>query len=145
MAIEREARAMRLSPHVLRFSICSSTGRRAFFAGRYSEALSWAEAAIQSAVNYIPDISRSSRGALSGISGSCKAMARLRKTSPSYAFQSQGRIPTRRAEDCDRWVEGMRSRAARMNAEQCAASAYCFSSDGYPEGFWPCIGCAGPS
>ena len=58
VAIEREARAMRLSPHDPQiFNMQAATAAAHFFAGRYAEALSWAEMSIREQPDYIPSTS----------------------------------------------------------------------------------------
>jgi tetratricopeptide (TPR) repeat protein len=53
-AIQRVARAMRLSPQDFQFfNMQTATAGTHFVAGRYAEALSWAEAAVRSNQNYI--------------------------------------------------------------------------------------------
>ena len=112
VAIERAARAMRLSPHdPLIFSMQAATAAAHFFAGRYAEALSWAEMSI--------------RGQPDSIHSTCVAAAALRspgtrrqRAKPWHAcvrLTPELRIsnlrdlwPIRRAEDFDRWAEGLR-------------------------------------
>jgi tetratricopeptide (TPR) repeat protein len=112
VAIEREARAMRLSPQDPQiFNMQSGTAAAHFFAGRYKEALSWAETAIQSQSDYIPSTSvAAAAAALSGnLSAAAKAMARLRQIDPELRLSNLKDVfPIRRAEDFDRWAEGMR-------------------------------------
>ena len=112
VAIEREARAMRLSPHDPQiFNMQASTAAAHFFAGRYPEASSWAETAMQSQPDYI--LSTSVAAAAAALSGNhaaaAKAMARLRQIDPELRLSNlKDFFPLRRAEDFDRWVEGMR-------------------------------------
>jgi tetratricopeptide (TPR) repeat protein len=67
-AIQRVARAMRLSPQDFQFfNMQTATAGTHFVAGRYAEALSWAEAAVRSNQNYILSNSMvAASGALAG-------------------------------------------------------------------------------
>ncbi|MBC8012975.1 MAG: adenylate/guanylate cyclase domain-containing protein [Methyloceanibacter sp.] len=112
VAIERAARAMRLSPHdPLTFIMQSATSAAHFFAGRYAEASSWAEMSIREQPSYI--VSTSVAAAAAALAGNHaaagKAMAHLRQIDPELRISNlKDLIPIRRAEDFDRWVEGMR-------------------------------------
>ena len=112
VAIEREARAMRLSPFDPQiFNMQASTAAAHFFAGRYVEALSWAETAIQSQPDYIPSTSvAAAAAALSGNqAAAAKAIARLRLIDPALRISNlKDFFPLRRPEDFDRWAEGLR-------------------------------------
>ena len=112
VAIERAARAMRLSPHdPLIFIMQAATAAAHFFAGRYAEALSWAEMSIREHPDYIPSTSvAAASGALAGNHAAAgKAMARLRQLMPELRISNLKDLwPIRRAEDFDRWAEGMR-------------------------------------
>jgi tetratricopeptide (TPR) repeat protein len=112
VAIEREARAMRLSPHDhLTFNMQSATAAGHFFAGRYPEALSWAESAVRENPNFI--LSRSLAAASSALVGNQaaaeRALVRLRELIPKLGISNlKDLFPMRRLEDFDRLAEGMR-------------------------------------
>ena len=111
-AIECEAHAMRLSPHdPLTFSMQAGIAAAHLFAGRYAEALSWAERSIREHPDYIPSTSVAvAAGALAGNhAAATKAMARLRQLMPELRMSNLGDLfPIRRAEDFNRWAEGLR-------------------------------------
>jgi TolB-like protein len=112
VAIEHEARAMRLSPHDPQtFNMQAGTAAAHFFAGRYPDAWSWAETAMQSQPDYI--LATSVAAAAAAFSGNqvaaAKAMARMRQIDPELRVSNlKDFFPLRRAEDVDRWAEGMR-------------------------------------
>jgi TolB-like protein len=112
VAIERFARAMRLSPQDPQiFNFHMGTAAAHFFAGRYAEALSWAEKAMREQPNYILSTSMAAAsGALAGrLAEAEKAMARLRQLDPTLRLSNlKDLIPVRRSEDFAKWVEGMR-------------------------------------
>jgi tetratricopeptide (TPR) repeat protein len=111
-AIEREMRAMRLSPQDTQiFSMHAATACAHFFAGRYAEAYSWAEMAIGENANVVlsPRIAAAS-GALAGRREDAhKAMARVRQLDPDLRLSNlKDLFPVRRSEDFVKWEEGMR-------------------------------------
>jgi len=112
VAIEHETRAMRLSPHDPQlFQMQAATAFAHFFAGRYSDAVLWAEMAL---------VERSSHvSATRALAASCamagrqeqasKAMARLRDLDPALRVSNlKDVIPVRRAEDFNRLAEALR-------------------------------------
>jgi TolB-like protein len=111
-AIERGARAMRLSPRDPQlFMMHTVTAAAHYFAGRYPEAASWAEEALREN----PD----NLGALRYLAASCamigrqeqaqKAMARLRELDPMVRLSNLKNLITfRRREDFAKWSEGLR-------------------------------------
>ena len=111
-AIEREAHAMRLSPHdVFMFSMLGATAAGYFFAGRYDQALSWAEKAIQTRQSFIaPNIVAAASAALSGNEMAAeKALTRLRLLLPEIRLSDLHEfIPTRLPDHSNRLVDGMR-------------------------------------
>jgi adenylate cyclase len=111
-AIERLARAMRLSPQeTLFFNMQAATAHAHFIAGRYAEALSWAEAALRQCPEHTT--------ALRVLSASCaflnrpeqarKAAARLSQLDPRLRISNIGYlVPYRRPDDLAQLAEGLR-------------------------------------
>jgi adenylate cyclase len=112
VAIEREARAMRLSPHdTFTFNMQSATAAGHFFSGRYAEASSWAETAIQARPDFVPPniMAAASAAFLGNQPAAAKAMARLRQLIPELRISNlKDLLPIRRAEDFSLWTEGLR-------------------------------------
>jgi hypothetical protein len=82
-----------------------------FFAGRYAEALTWAETAVREQPNLMFAICvAAASAALGGRSAEAqKAMARLRELDPSLRMSNlRDFFPTRHDEDFAKWEEGMR-------------------------------------
>jgi hypothetical protein len=111
--IERVMHAMLLSPHdPLAFSMQCAIGSAHFFvAGRYAEALSWAEMAARGK----PDLLLASclaaaSAALVGRSAETqKAMTRLRGIEPAFRISNlRNVIPYLRSEDFANWSEDLR-------------------------------------
>ena len=111
-AVEREARAMKLSPQDPQiFNMQAGTAAAHFFAGRYAEALSWAEMSMREQPESVNSTSvASASGALAGNHEAAgKAMARLRQLMPDLRISNlKDLFPIRRTEDFDRWTEGLR-------------------------------------
>jgi TolB-like protein len=112
-AIEREVRAMRLSPHDPQiFNMQAGSALAHFLAERYGEALSWAEMSILSRPDYIP--SRAVAAASAALLGNqtaaaTKAMTHLRQLAPELTLTNLKELfPIRRPEHVNRWAEGMR-------------------------------------
>ncbi len=111
-AIERLVRAMRLSPlDPLSFVAQTAFAHAHFFAGRYEDAASWAERALQDH----PDYQLSLRifvaaNALAGrLEVAQQAAKRLRELDPALRISSLGdRFPLRRAEDLAKFADGLR-------------------------------------
>ena len=112
-AIERFARAMRLSPldpRVMAFR--GATAFAHFLLGRYDEAASWAAMALQDNPDYQPGLRMAA--ASNAMAGrpeqSHKAMARLRQLNPALRVSTLKNVlgPYRRAEDLSRLEEGLR-------------------------------------
>ena len=113
LAIEHVARAMRLSPQDPQiFNAQAAMASAHFLAGRYAEALSWAEMAVREQPNhFIANCMAAASSALAGrIPEAQKAMARLRQLDPDLRMSDlRDLFPIRRAEDFARWADGMRS------------------------------------
>jgi len=111
-AIERETQAMRLSPNDPQiFNMQAAIACGHFFAGRYEEALLLADASMREQPDSVHSTSvAAASAALTGNSaGAAKAMASLRRIMPELRLSNlKDLYPFRRAEDFDRWVEGMR-------------------------------------
>jgi tetratricopeptide (TPR) repeat protein len=112
-AIERFARAMRLSPLDPRVaSMRSGTAYAHFFLGRYDEAASWAAMALQDNPDFQPGLRvAAASNAMAGRPEQAhKAMARLRQLNPALRVSNliDVRGPYRRAEDLARYGEGLR-------------------------------------
>jgi TolB-like protein/class 3 adenylate cyclase len=112
VAIERFARATRLSPQdPVIFAMHTGTAAAHFFAGRYAEALSWAETAVREQPNHISATCvAAASGALAGrLAEAEKAMARMRQLEPALRISNcTDLIPVRRPEDIAKLVEGLR-------------------------------------
>ena len=112
-AIERFARAMRLSPFdpsLLRMR--SGTAHAHFFLGRYDEAVSWAAKALQDNPDYQPGlrIAAASNAMAGRLERANKPVARLRQLNPTLRVSTLKDVlgPFRRAEDISRYEEGLR-------------------------------------
>ena len=112
-AIERFARAMRLSPLDPRVtSMRSGTAFAHFLLGRYDEAASWAAMTLQDNPDYQPGlrIAAASNAMAGRPEQAHKAMARLRQLNPALRVSTLNDVrgPYRRAEDVSRYEEGLR-------------------------------------
>lgn len=111
-AIDRIARAMRLSPHDPRiFEMQTAIACAHYLAGRYAEALSWAEAAARGQPNFASTLRiLAASYAMAGRQEHAqKAMARLREHDPALRISGlKDRFPIRRPEDIARWEAGLR-------------------------------------
>jgi TolB-like protein/class 3 adenylate cyclase len=112
-AIERFARAMRLSPLDPRLtSMRNGTAFAHFLLGRYDEAASWAAMALQDSPDYQPALRQAAASnAMAGRPEQAhKAMARLRQLNPALRISNLKDVlpPIRRAEDLSRYEEGLR-------------------------------------
>jgi TolB-like protein len=113
LAIRHFTQSMRLSP-LDPFIYLATTGIAGvhFFAGRYDEALSWAEKALQESPNYHTALRYSAASsALAGrLEDAQKTMARLREIDPDLRVSDLRDMipPVRRPEYYARWVEGLR-------------------------------------
>jgi len=113
LAIERFARAIRLSPvdpTVGRMR--SGTAYAHFLSGRYDEASSWAAMALQDNPDYQPALRQAAASnAIAGrLEQAQKAMARLRQLNPALRISNLKDVlgPYQRAEDFARYAEGLR-------------------------------------
>jgi tetratricopeptide (TPR) repeat protein len=112
-AIERFARAMRLSPLDPRVTgMRAGTAHAHFFLGRYDQAASWAAMALQDNPDFQPGlrIAAASNAMAGRPEQAHKAMDRLRQLNPAPRVSSLKDLlgPYRRAEDLARVEEGLR-------------------------------------
>jgi hypothetical protein len=103
---------MRLSPNdpEVLFYTQTATAYAHFFAGRYTEALSWATMAMRQRPNFVISISvAAASGALAGrMAEAQEAMARLRPLEPTLRMSKlKDLFPIRRSEHFASWAEGM--------------------------------------
>jgi TolB-like protein/tetratricopeptide (TPR) repeat protein len=113
LAIERFARAMRLSPlDPWLMGMRAGTTFAHFFLGRYDEAASWAAMALQDNPHYPPGlrIAAASNAMAGRPEQAHQAVARLRQLNPALRVSNlkDVRGPFRRAEDLSRLEEGLR-------------------------------------
>ena len=112
VALEHITRAMRLSPRDPYFFGMQAVAAFAhYFAGRYDEASSWAEAALQDAPNFHQALRMAAAGhALAGrLEIAQKAMGRLRQIDPDLRVSNLFELtPLRRAQDMASYQEGLR-------------------------------------
>ena len=112
VAIEHQARAMRLSPlDPTLYHMRVGTAFAHLLAGRFDEASSWAERAFREEPNYHPAaIVKSARNALAGRTDEArKAMQRLRQIDPTLNISNlKDRHPIRRPDDLTRFADGLR-------------------------------------
>jgi len=110
--IERVSRALRFNPydpHI--FSMYSAMAMAHLFAGRFRNAMSFAQSAMREQPNTLVATSAAaSSSALAGeIGEATKAMARLRQLDPSLRLSNlDGLLPIRRPADFATWSEGLR-------------------------------------
>ena len=111
-AIERHARAMRLSPlDPNMFQMQSGTACALLFLGRYDDASKWAEKAFHGQQNYLPAaLFMAASHALAGRPEEARpALERVRQIDPTLRLSNfRHLIPLRRAQDAAILVEGMR-------------------------------------
>ncbi len=112
-ALERFARAMRLSPLDPRMSgMRAGTAQAHFLLGRYDEATSWAAMALQENPDFQPALRQAAASnAMAGRPEQAqKAMARLRELNPTLRVSNLKDVLSsyRRAEDLLRFQEGLR-------------------------------------
>jgi tetratricopeptide (TPR) repeat protein len=112
VAIERHARAMRLSPLDPNiFQMQAGTACALLFLGRYDEASVWAEKALRGQLNYLPAaLFAAASHALAGRTEEAQpAMKRVRQIDPTLRLSNFTHlIPLRRAQDAAILVERMR-------------------------------------
>lgn len=111
-AIEHLARAMRLSPFdPYMFDLQAGTAFAHFFAGRFNEAMAFAETATRSQPSYTPSLRvLAASNALAGRQEAAqRAMARLLERQPNARISNiTETISFRRPEDLAVWTEGLR-------------------------------------
>ncbi|MCI0430076.1 MAG: CadC-family transcriptional regulator [Rhodospirillales bacterium] len=112
VALQYVARAIRLSPHDPQiFNMQAAAASAHFFAGRYSEASSWAEMAVRDNPYHMMSSSTAAAShALAGrLAEAQRALARLREIDPALRVSNlHDFAPVRRPEDLDRLAEGLR-------------------------------------
>ena len=103
---------MRLSPQdPQQFGMKIAMAWAHFFACRYEEAFSWAQAAVREQSNFFMAIAvNAASAALAGkTEEAAKAMARLRELNPTLRVSNlKSFMPIYRAQDFERWTEGLR-------------------------------------
>ncbi|QIG46566.1 adenylate/guanylate cyclase domain-containing protein [Nordella sp. HKS 07] len=111
-AIDRVSRALRLNPtDPHSYSMYGALAHAHFFAGRFTEALSWAEMAVREKPDFLlPGCMAAASSALAGrIADARRAMGRVHQLDPSLnASNLQFLFPLRRPEDLARLAEGLR-------------------------------------
>jgi tetratricopeptide (TPR) repeat protein len=111
-AIERVTRAMRLSPQDSQlFNMQTAMAHAHFLAGRYVEALSWAEAAVRGHPNYaFANCAVAVNAALAGRPEVAeKTMTRMRQLQPQLRVSDlMEMFPFRKPEHRAKWLEGLR-------------------------------------
>jgi TolB-like protein/Tfp pilus assembly protein PilF len=112
VAIERVSRALRLSPtDPHSYSMYSALAHAHFFAGRNTEALSWAEMAVREKPNLVllNCIAAASNALAGRLADAKRAMGRVRQLDPSLRVSNlQILFLVRRPEDLARLAEGLR-------------------------------------
>ena len=112
VAIERMTRAMRLSPlDPFTFLAYSMIGACHMFAGRYDEAISWAESGLRERPNWVPAarIVAACHAHAGRLEQAQRAVARLRQLDPAFRVSDLKRlIPMRKPEQLARYEEGLR-------------------------------------
>jgi tetratricopeptide (TPR) repeat protein len=112
VALQHVASAMRLSPHDPQiFNMQAATASAHFFAGRYSEALSFAEMALRGSPYYLmPAAMAAASRALTGrLAEAQRALVRLREIDPALRLSNLHKFfPLCRPEDFNRLAEGLR-------------------------------------
>lgn len=111
VAIVHATRAMRLSPQDPQiFSMQTAIATAHFFAGRYAEALSWAELATRQRPDYMPSVAVvAASAALIGQQAVAeKALAGLLELVPELCISNLASLfPLLRSDDFQRWVGAM--------------------------------------
>ena len=89
----------------------TGTGLAHFLAGRFDEASSWSEAAIQDDPNYAiaAGVSAASHALAGRLELAEQAMARVRRIDPKRRMSNlKDWLPIRRPQDFGRWADGLR-------------------------------------
>ena len=112
LALERIDRAMRLSPHDPQFFVMQGIAAYAHYvAGRYAEALSWAERAVFERSDYVTGLRvLAASAAMTGHDGQASdAIARLRELDADLHLSNlRDVVPLQKPEDLSRMAEGLR-------------------------------------
>jgi TolB-like protein len=111
LALGRLKRARELSPlDPQSFSFWSAMAFAYFVAGKYAEALSYAEASIRDRPDFLlPNLIAASSAALAGRLGSArKAMARVRVIAPTLCISNIHEVQAMRPQDFAHWSDGLR-------------------------------------
>jgi len=111
LAIEHHARAMRLSPlDPILYNMHVGIAFAHFLAGRYHEAIGWANSALREQPNN-PAANRvlAASNALAGhLSEAHEAMAHMRELDPSLRVSNLGEVFPLRPDDLAKFAEGLR-------------------------------------
>ncbi len=110
-AIERVARALRLSPQDPQtISMLTAIANAHFVAGRHDEAFSWAETAAREQTDvFYPMVLAAASGALSGrLTEARKAMERLRELNPGLRISNLADQFPDRPDGLAKWANGLR-------------------------------------
>jgi tetratricopeptide (TPR) repeat protein len=112
VAIERIQRSMRLSPNDPHsFTMYSAMAAAHFFAGRYTESLSWAEKSLRERPNYLlPMLVAAASKALAGpLAEAERTMALVRRLDPALRISTLKNLYfASQPEHAARWAEGLR-------------------------------------
>ena len=112
IALERIDRAMRLSPHDPQFFVMQAIAAYAHFvAGRYAEALSWAQRAVFQRSDYVTGLrALAASAAMTGHEGQASdAISRLLVLDPDLRLSNlKDVIPLQKPEDLSRMAEALR-------------------------------------
>jgi TolB-like protein/class 3 adenylate cyclase len=112
VAVDRVSRALRLNPtDPHSYSMYSALAHAHFFAGRYTEALSWAEMAVREKPDFLlPNCVAAASNALAGrLAGAQRAMGRVCQLDPALRISNlENLFPVRRPEDLAKLTEGLR-------------------------------------
>jgi len=112
LALEHLARAMRLSPQDPQFfNMRAAAAAAYFFAGRYAEALPWADSAAREQPNYL--LAASTAAAANALAGrhleAQKAMTRIRLLDPNLRISNLKYLfPIQRPDHFAKWEEALR-------------------------------------
>jgi len=112
VAIEHAQRALRLSPHDMQiFAMQFCIGLAHFFAGRYTEAMSWATMACSERPDHIPATCLAAASAALGgnHAAAADALTHLRRLAPGLRIANLDEpFPIRRPADVAKWADAMR-------------------------------------
>ena len=111
VAIERASRAMRLSPQDPQtFAMQTAIAAAHFFAGRDSEALSWAQMAMREQPKFLVAscVAAASAGLSARPAEAQQAMIQLRRLNPGLRISNLHTLFPLQTQDFARWTEGLR-------------------------------------